>query len=131
MVMARQGRHGSGYRVVGVSPHLSPELAARAIIEGTCRRVSFEPSPLTCTLAEESLHSSDDLQREPVAERGLEVEGSRDTAADVIGTTSGGTSFRPADIPDRGFHLVHLPAVVRNYVEWSHCLPKVDVGTAW
>lgn len=27
--------------------------------------------------------------------------------------------------PVRGFHLVDLHAVVRNSVEWKHCLPKV------
>ncbi|CAN0218272.1 unnamed protein product [Scytosiphon promiscuus] len=33
----------------------------------------------------------------------------------------------PAKLPvTRGFHLVDLHAVVRNSVEWSHCLPKVE-----
>ena len=37
----------------------------------------------------------------------------------------GKSSLLTAKTPVRGFHLVDLHGVVRNYVEWRHCIPKV------
>lgn len=51
----------------------------------------------------------------------------RMNASTATVTSGNSSSERRARVPPpvRGFHLVDLHAVVRNSVEWRHCLPKV------
>lgn len=54
--------------------------------------------------------------------------GRRRTTTTATTTTTPVPEAVPIVLPvTRGFHLVDLHAVVRNSVEWSHCLPKVRV----
>lgn len=147
-------RHGmrnnaEGSRVVAADPSLSAKLTAHAVIEGRCAEVAPFASSQAAAGDVECVTRSERGSRSEVplglVDEEAEVrgdEGEKQEAvvvqdkegvknARILSSTAFIASRRReslavlAKAPVRGFHLVDLHAVVRNCVEWHHCLPKV------
>lgn len=139
--------NGDSHRVVAAAPDLSPNLTARAVIKGACLEVTLA-APLSQASTESKRCSSvragvsscraipgvryrESKCRDNADDgSGLvlsENEGESEAATEAAHVTPYGQGSSPlsAKVPVRGFHLVDLHAVVRNCVEWGHCLPKV------
>lgn len=121
-VLLKQGIQRLNRRVFEASLHLSPLLVARDIIEGMCMEIPLETSrPPTlgdANGAPSSLGGSCKLGA-------LDEVTSYSTMTNPTLLPRVHSRHGPIQVPERGFHLVDLHAMVRNHVQWNRYLSKV------
>lgn len=122
-----------------VSSLAAAEPAQRAGVPGSGRGTGCDEEAVLAAVREEV--PLEKGRKDPSKENGDGIAGRSGECSELNGTQSsvGAGEFSmnssrqrasnlSAKAPSRGFFLVDLHAVVRNCVEWSHCLPKVCRG---